>query len=284
MTVVKSYRNLVDSGVEWIGEIPANWNVASLSRLILDSRAGAWGDEPNESNINDHIWVIRVADFNTVVLGVSKSKQTFRAIDTQSRTSRLLRSGDILLEKSGGGDLQPVGRVVQYCESEPAVTSNFVTRLRVNESLGHSRLLLRSLDSIWSQRVHSPAIKQTTGIQNLDEGKYLSIRVPLPPLDEQVAIANFLDAIDDRVNRYVAAKRKMIALLEEKTQAIITQAVTRGLDPDVPLKPSGVDWLGDIPAHWALLAQIGHEPVPTSGVRAREPTPPYLNSYPMVVV
>ena len=62
----------------------------------------------------------------------------------------------------------------------------------------------------------------------------------------------YLDYVDRRVRRYVAAKRKLIALLEEERQAVIHQAVTRGLDPNVPLKPSGVDWLGDIPAHWEV--------------------------------
>ena len=71
---------------------------------------------------------------------------------------------------------------------------------------------------------------------------------PTPP--EQAAIVRYLDHADRRIRRYVDAKRKLIALLEEEKQAIINQAVTRGLDPNVPLKPSGVDWLGDVPEHW----------------------------------
>ena len=74
--------------------------------------------------------------------------------------------------------------------------------------------------------------------------------IAFPPLHEQTAIARYLDYVDRRVRRYVEAKRKLIALLEEERQAVIHQAVTRGLDPNVPLKPSGVEWLGDIPAHW----------------------------------
>ena len=68
---------------------------------------------------------------------------------------------------------------------------------------------------------------------------------PLPPLDEQRAIVRYLDHVDDRIRRYVDAKEKLIALLEEERQAVIHRAVTRGLDPNVPLKPSGIDWLGD---------------------------------------
>ena len=76
------------------------------------------------------------------------------------------------------------------------------------------------------------------------------IQALVPPLPEQRAIVRYLDYVDRRVRRYVAAKRKLIALLEEERQAVIHQAVTRGLDPNIPLKPSGVEWLGDIPAHW----------------------------------
>ena len=76
--------------------------------------------------------------------------------------------------------------------------------------------------------------------------------VPLPPLPEQVAIVRYLDHVDRRIRRYVSAKQRLIALLEEEKQAVINQAVTRGLDPNVRLKPSGVEWLGDVPAHWEV--------------------------------
>ena len=77
-----------------------------------------------------------------------------------------------------------------------------------------------------------------------------SVYLPLPPLAEQAAIVRYLDHADRRIRRYVSAKQKLIALLEEERQAVINRAVTRGLDPNVRLKPSGVEWLGDVPAHW----------------------------------
>ena len=79
-----------------------------------------------------------------------------------------------------------------------------------------------------------------------------SMEQPLPPLHEQAAIVRYLDHADRRIRRYVDAKRKLIALLEEEKQAIINHAVTRGLDPNVRLKPSGVEWLGDVPEHWVI--------------------------------
>ncbi len=78
--------------------------------------------------------------------------------------------------------------------------------------------------------------------------------MPLPLLEEHIAIGRFLDWANARLERTIRAKRRVIALLTEQKQAIIHRAVTRGLDPAVPLKPSGIAWLGDIPAHWEVLA------------------------------
>jgi type I restriction enzyme, S subunit len=79
-----------------------------------------------------------------------------------------------------------------------------------------------------------------------------AVEIPLPPLAEQAAIVRFLDHADRRIRRYIRAKQKLIKLLEEQKQAIIHRAVTRGHDPDVRLKPSGVEWLGDVPEHWEV--------------------------------
>ena len=82
-----------------------------------------------------------------------------------------------------------------------------------------------------------------------DQMKYA---VAPPPLNEQAAIVRYLDDADQRIRAYVSAKERLIALLEEERQAVIHQAVTRGLDPNVKLKPSGVEWLGDVPEHWEI--------------------------------
>ena len=74
----------------------------------------------------------------------------------------------------------------------------------------------------------------------------------IPPPDAQAAIVRYLDDADQRIRAYVSAKERLIALLEEERQAVIHQAVTKGLDPNVKLKPSGVEWLGDVPEHWEI--------------------------------
>ncbi len=89
-------------------------------------------------------------------------------------------------------------------------------------------------------------------IMHIYSGQLKYLWVALPPLSEQHAIVRYLDWVDRRIRRYVGAKRKLIGLLEEEKQAVINQAVTRGLDPNVRLKPSGVEWLGDVPEHWEV--------------------------------
>ena len=98
-----------------------------------------------------------------------------------------------------------------------------------------------------------------------------SVLIPLPPLPEQHAIVRYLDHADWHIRRYISAKRKLIALLEEEKQAVINRAVTRGLDPDVRLKPSGVEWLGDVPEHWETMrARLLFKEVDTRSTTGRE--------------
>ena len=112
------------------------------------------------------------------------------------------------------------------------------------------------------------------GQWDLAQARMREIPLLVPPLDEQRAIVRYLDHVDDRIRRYVAAKKKLIALLEEERQAVIHRAVTRGLDPNVPLKPSGVDSLGEVPAHWGVGKLRG---ILTATSRRNRPDLPLLS-------
>ena len=236
------------SGVDWLGDVPAHWVVRRIRDSVSDCIGGVWGSEPN--GLED-LPCVRVADFDRQRFRVHMDNPTLRAITPNERRQRILNSGVLLLEKSGGGDLQPVGVVMLYDYNVPAVCSNFIARLRI--SVGFDPVFLTFLHAtLYALRLNTRSIKQTTGIQNLDTSAYLRERVCIPPLPEQTAIARYLDHADRRIQRYIQAKEKRITLLHEARQAIIQRAVTRGLNPDVPLKPSGVEWLGDVPAHWEV--------------------------------
>jgi type I restriction enzyme S subunit len=246
----KSYPAYKDSGVEWLGKIPEHWEVQRLKNTIQTCQNGIWGDEP--TNDTRDIVCIRVADFDRTRNRVNGTHPTLRSIPLNQRQGRELKSGDLLLEKSGGGELQPVGVVVLYDLDNLAVCSNFIARMPANEGFDSSFLCyLHSM--LYSVRVNTRSIKQNTGIQNLDGYAYLCEQVNIPPLPEQHTIATFLDRETAKINTLIAKKERLIELLQEKRAALISQAVTKGLDPTVPMKDSGVEWLGEIPAHWEAL-------------------------------
>ncbi len=104
----------------------------------------------------------------------------------------------------------------------------------------------------YARGVNVGSIKQTSGIQNLDQSQYFNERGVFPPEDEQVLIAAFLDRETGKIDALIAAQEKLIALLAEKRQVTISHAVTKGLNPNAPMKDSGVVWLGEVPTHWAI--------------------------------
>jgi type I restriction enzyme S subunit len=245
-TRYKRYPAYKDSGVEWLGAVPIHWELGRLRSTVTGCQNGVWGDDPNGQQ---DIACIRVADFDRNSFTVSTIEPTLRAIEPPAVSLHLLNPGDLLLEKSGGGENQPVGAVVQYIHSRKAVCSNFIARLGV--ASGHlARFLAYLHAALYALRVNTRHIKQSTGIQNLDSASYLKETAGLPPVAEQKAIVTFLDFESSKINALVAKNEWLIELLQEMRIATITRAVTRGLDPDTSMKDSGVVWLGQIPAHW----------------------------------
>ena len=243
-----SYPVYKDSGVEWLGEIPAHWEVGRLKNTVTKCRNGVWGKEPD--GMND-IACIRVADFDRRTFAVRSSHLTLRSVDPQTVAAHRLRAGDLLLEKSGGGKRQPVGVVVVFSHDVRAVCSNFIARMPVHP--GHSSRFLVYLHArLYSTRVTVRSIKQSIGIQNLDGDSYLNKPVGLPPLSEQQAIADFLDRETAKIDGLVAKQRELMDRLQEKRTSLTSHAVTKGLDPDASMQDSGVEWLGEIPAHWEV--------------------------------
>lgn len=233
----------------WLGEIPAHWTVDRIKRSAIDCKNGVWGDETKQDG-ND-IPCVRVADFDRARLRVVLNDPTIRNVAESDRQGRLLSRGDLLLEKSGGGEGQPVGCVVLYDDTLPAVCSNFVARVRLAPGMNSS--FWRYMHAAaYSVRLNTRSIKQTSGIQNLDATQYFDERVGFPSEVEQGEIANFLDSETAKIDALVAGQEKLMALLKEKRQAVISHAVTKGLDPTVPMKDSGLEWLGMVPAHWEV--------------------------------
>jgi type I restriction enzyme S subunit len=244
----KPYPVYKDSGIEWLGEIPTHWGIRRIRSTIASCQNGVWGDEPD--GVNDVV-CIRVADFDRVTFRVAVADPTMRSIEPGVVVARGLQVGDLLLEKSGGGENQPVGAVVLYDHTIPAVCSNFIARVTVADGY-NARFLTYLHAALYALRINTRHIKQSTGIQNLDSSSYLSEATGLPPEPEQRAMAAFLDRETAKIDGLVAKKERLIELLQERRTSLVTRAVTKGLDPNVPMKNSGVEWLGEIPAHWEL--------------------------------
>ena len=246
---VPRYSKYKSSGVDWLGEVPVHWSVGRLKRSVSSVKNGIWGDNP-QANEND-IPCVRVADFDRAKLRAVRDEPTMRNVTKGEQLGRLLRCGDLLLEKSGGGEHQPVGCVVMYDYDVPAVCSNFVARVRCAHDMSPS--FWRYVHAAaYAVRLNTRSIKQTSGIQNLDHQQYFDEGAAFPPFSEQTAIARFLERETGTIDTLVAEQQRLIQLLKEKRQAVIYRAVTKGLNPDVAMKPSGIEWIGEVPVTWSL--------------------------------
>jgi type I restriction enzyme, S subunit len=218
---------------------PAHWRTLRLRETVTGCLNGIWGGDP--SGGEDDIVCVRVADFDRVRLRVDLCDATVRSVPQSHRRGRMLARHDLLLEKSGGGENQPVGAVVLYDAPTPAVSSNFIARMQVAPGFD-PRYLCYLHAALFCLGVNRRSIHQTTGIQNLDSAAYLSEQVRIPPLAEQRDAAAALDRNFALVDQVVGNKQRQLELLREERQAWIDRALVSGLDPSA----------AGIPPHWQV--------------------------------
>ena len=216
-----------DSGIEWLGEIPEGWKIHRLKWTVNGLKNGVWGEEPNGDEYD--VVCVRVADFDRRSFKVNLYAPTMRALDSKDKIGRLLRRGNLLLEKSGGGEKQPVGCVVQFTHDVTAVSSNFISVITVEGKYDTSFLTYLHAH-LYSSGVNHRSIKQTTGIQNLDVYSYFNEIIACSQLSEQTAIANHLDRETAKIDALIEKVQTSIELLREKRSALITAAVTGKID------------------------------------------------------
>jgi len=238
---LRRYPAYKDSGVPWLGEIPAHWEV-KRNKLFLR--------EVNDCSENGEEELLTVSQYT----GITRRRD--RILDANSLLTNAasligykhVQPGDlvmnIMLAWNGSLGISPIEGIVSpaYCVFRAAKT--------IEPQFLHYLLRTPLFTGVFKT--------VSTGIVDSRLRLYPDVffRLPsvLPPPDEQRAIARFLEAIDRLTRRYINAQRRLIALLTEQKQALIQQAVTRGLNPDAPLKDSGIEWLGEIPAHWEAVS------------------------------
>ena len=229
------YPGYKASGVEWLGDVPDNWDVQRGKALLVpvDTRSITGSEE-----------LLTVSAQHGVVPRESASVTMFKAESYVGY--KLCWPGDLVINSLWAW---ACGLGISQCHG--IVSSAYgVYRPLPTAHARFIHLLVRSVPFQWELQVRSKGI-WVSRLQLTDQA-FLGAPFPLPPLAEQAAIVRYLDHVDRRVRRYVGAKEKLIGLLEEEKQAVINQAVTRGLDPNVRLKASGVEWLGDVPKHWGM--------------------------------
>ena len=230
------------SSVPWLGDVPAHWEVRRLKQLC--SQSALYGANIAATQYQeDGVRFLRTTDITDEGHlrpgGVFLSEELVR--------DYLLKDKDLLISRSG-----TVGRsfLYQMTLHGSCAYAGYLVRFVPNELVLSEYILQFTRTQAFDSFLRVMAISST--IENVNADKYANAHITLPPLPEQAAIVRYLDHVDRRIRRYVTAKRKLIALLEEERQAIVNRAVTRGLDPNVRLKPSGVEWLGDVPEHWEI--------------------------------
>lgn len=224
-------------------------SVRRLKYAVQGCFNGVWGDEPNGV---DDLPVVRVADFDRKRARVNLGESpTLRAIPVSARNHRVLSRGDLLIEKSGGGEQQPVGNVVLFDADVRAVCSNFVARMPVAAGCD-SRFVAYVFQALYAEGRNVWHIKQTSGIQNLDSESYLNERAWQPSCVEQVRLANFLDVQTARIDALIAEKEMLVdALVESAGSQVLALVTGRAHGGTVELSPEAPK-LRDLPAGWKL--------------------------------
>lgn len=212
-----------DSKIDWIGSVPTGWSVEKMKTVILYHSGGIWGDKEYAGSENNMICV-RVADFYFNSLRVSEKSLTVRNIK-KNYHSKILSKNNILLEKSGGGEKQPVGRAILFDLDCRSVCSNFIERVVLKDG-NNAKYVTYVLAALYFGKINTRSIKQTTGIQNLDINNYLNEYIPIPPISTQNEIVDYLDKETHRVNESVIKIQSQIQKLKEYRASLIYNAVT----------------------------------------------------------
>ena len=233
-TAMPKYEVYKDSGVEWLGDVPSHWVIQKMKFLFTDTSIKNKADQTLLSVTQDQGVVPRDWVENRMVMP-SGNLESFKYI----------QEGDfaISLRSFEGG--------LEYCHHDGIISPAYTVLKKNRDDLVNSfyKYLFKSQTFISELQ---------TSIVGIREGKNISYEelrysyLPIPKKSEQTTIANFLDEKTAKIDEAIAIKEKQIELLKERKQIIIQQAVTQGLDPTVPMKDSGVEWIGKIPAHWEV--------------------------------
>lgn len=228
---MQRYSEYKDSGVKWLGEIPSHWEVKRLASFFTERR-------------------VKVSDKEYEPLSVTK-QGVFPQLDNVAKTNdgdnrKLVKEGDFVINSRS--DRKGSSGVADRDGSVSLI--NIVLKPRKTILAKYSNYLLKSYKFIEEYYRNGRGIVADLWTTRFDEMKM--IKLAIPTLEEQETIATYLDEATSKIDAAIAQQQRMIELLNERKQIIINDAVTKGLDPNVKMKDSGVEWIGEIPEHWEV--------------------------------
>lgn len=239
-----------DNNIEWIGKYPKHWKVNRIIQRVEKVVGGEWGSDPDGDETEDtkNIVVLRVQDFSDTYLNYEEL--TIRKVKLSKIPHRLITGNCLLMEKSGGGEKQLVGRVVLPKDIPvEAICSNFVAKIEFDTKVDVA-FMNYVFNDLYSHNMNFPFVQQTTGIQNINSTYYLYTKIPFPPKHEQTAITNYLDKVCAEIDRVVEIKKIQIDNLQQQLKTNISELFAKGNHKELKSTDSLV--IPKIPKHWEL--------------------------------
>ena len=245
---MKKYEALKNSGVDWIGEIPKSWDVIRLKYVSENNPSNV--DKKSEADEKS----IQLCNYVDVYKNdyISKRISFMEATASEIQIEKFgLRKGFVIATKDSETPVDIANPAYVVEDMENVVCGYHLTLMKPHESKLDGKFLFNLFKS---PRMNSFFEINARGVTRfgLPTSAFNDVYIPLPSLKEQTTIANYLDHKTSQLDTLITKKEKLIELLQEERTAIINHAVTKGLDPNVPMKDSGIEWLGEIPEHWTL--------------------------------
>ena len=264
---LKPYPAMKDSGVGWLGDVPDHWEVRRLGQIGRFSK-GNGGNKEDGASVG--VPCIRYGDLYTTHTHFILKSQTFVSM-AKAKDYTPITFGDVLFAASGE-TIDEIGKSAVNLMQSEACCGGDVILFRPERQVG-ARYMGYATDCR-PAAVQKAKMGRGITVKHIYGSQLKYLTLALPPLPEQAAIVRFLDHADRRIRRYIRAKQKLITLLEEQKQAIIHQAVTRGIGGWAKLKATGNTWFPDVPAHWDVMPM---RRVITRSVDGPHHSPEYLD-------
>lgn len=251
MAKYEQYEEYKPTGVIWIPEMPQGWQVTKLKYLIKNLESGVSVNAADYPKSEGEFGVLKTSCVYTREFRAEENKTVFE--EELSRVKCPVRAGSIIISRMNTPDLVGAAVYVKEDYSNLYLPDRLWQTVYNDEETQSSKYLhyFMYLKGFRDQ-ISNFAEGASSSMQSIAKEDFLSINILLPTRVEQEGIANFLDYETAQIDALIEKQQTLIQLLKEKRQAVISHAVTKGLNPDVPMKDSGVEWLGEVPEHWTV--------------------------------